>query len=103
MKDVNKLGKLNLNLSDNKIHIPVHEDNQATIEIAKEYRICLRTKFINIMATFLDVQRYVRRRRRLQEDVKFKFKLKTRIRTQHALGNVRLSTSTKKFHVCRFV
>ena len=39
---------MTLSLNNSKIHCTIHEDNQGTIEIAKEYRIRPRTKHINV-------------------------------------------------------
>lgn len=48
INDANKLGNLDITLNNSHMHITVHEDNQGTIAIAKEYRIRPRTKHINV-------------------------------------------------------
>ena len=48
IQDINKLGNLDINLGNSKIHITVHEDNQGTIALTQEYRIRPRTKHINV-------------------------------------------------------
>lgn len=48
IQDANKLGNLDIKLNNSHIHITIHEDNQGTIAIAKEYRIRPRTKHINV-------------------------------------------------------
>jgi len=47
INDAEKLGKLDMRMSNSKVRITVHEDNQGMIALAKEYRIRPRTKHIN--------------------------------------------------------
>ena len=48
IKDTMEKSSLKIKLNDSQLHCTVHEDNTGTIELAKEYRIHPRTKYINV-------------------------------------------------------
>ena len=46
--NTNEITDLDFSLNESKFHCTIHEDNQATIAVAEEYRIRPRTKHINV-------------------------------------------------------